>query len=394
MNYIVINKEQSLKPLQSVCSIVEKKSTLSILANVLLNIEQRDSQKYIELIGSDLEIQINYRLYVHDQDVWKIDNPEQKLSISLDAHKLLSRLQVLDAGAIKLQFKNDQAEILQQKTKLTLKTLPANDYPLMKIEVPTHVLELPQKQLKHQLSSIAFAMASQDVRYYLNAALLHVENQNISWVATDGHRLACSSSKLNPNLNLNINLNNSDNLNNAAKHFQAIVPKKAILEVLRLLDDSEQTIKISINANTIVFETPNFTIASKLIDGKYPDFKRLMVQHPYQLQLERLELFAALQRANIISQDKLRSAKWTFKSEGLSIYAINQDQDEIDEEIPSQFNGEAFETAFNITYWLDVLKNIKAPQLNICLGGAFSSAILDLNDELHHYTHVLMPMRV
>jgi len=241
--YILVNKDYYLKALQAVCAVVEKKNTLPILSHVLF--ELNHEHKTAQFFASDLELQICYQV-AYPQHVEKIEGTHTRFTTG--AQKFYEVIRSLNTGDIALQQNTGKLTIKQDKSRFELHTLPADDFPILPKQEPLHRFKVDQKVLKHQLSSMAFAMAHQDVRYYLNASLLAVQNNTMHWVSTDGHRLACSSVPY-------------------AYHedVQVIIPRKTIVELLRLLSDQDSTIDIHIDAQSIHFHHPQFTLSSKLI---------------------------------------------------------------------------------------------------------------------------------
>lgn len=368
---ITLTKDALHKPLQAVCGIVEKKNTLPILANVL--IESKAQQ--LVFTATDMEIQICYTCPVNLPD----------FAITVNARKLFDIVRSLNAGDIQLNLKDNKVLITQAHSRFEINTLPAQDFPTMQTHLQQkdmHVLQISQAQFKHQLHSVAMSMGNQDVRYYLNGALLALQRYDgeakVYLVSTDGHRMSCSKSKQTFN----------------CADFKAILPRKTVSELLRLLDDEAIELTIKVYAQTIEIIHKDFTLYSKLIDGNFPDFLRLLLEYPFQLTFERLDLLLAMQRVNILSHDKLNGVRWSLSQQGLNLHASNHEQDEVNEDVPSTYNGDAFEIGFKISYWLDILNYLKHAQLTVNLKSSNGTAILKTQDDMHEHTYILMSMRI
>lgn len=368
--HLSIPKQYLIKPLQTACSIVDRKTTSPILNNALIKYEDG----YLYFFSTDMEIQIYHRVSIENL-------PD--FSITVAAKKTLDIIKVLADDEIAVNIKENKLQIQQDGSRFDLHTLPSKDFPLMQVN-NTDSLEfnLSQKQLKHQLCSVAFAMALQDVRYYLNGMLFKIENDELIVVATDGHRMACSKASCFIEKN---------------KKIEVILPRKTVIELLRLLEDknSEQTINIKVNSQQIIFNLGDIELISKLIDGKFPDYTRIIpVNHPYTLIINRNNLGVGLQRVSILSHDKLRAAKFILYKQGLSLFASNSDNEEVKEDIKADYHGDEFEIGFNIAYWIDVVSMLKQDDLHIKLNNSNSSAILNTQDDIHTYQYVVMPMRI
>jgi DNA polymerase-3 subunit beta len=329
---------------------------------------------YLYFLATDMEIQIYHRIAVENL-------PE--FSVTVAAKKTLDIVKVLSDDDIAINIKENKLQIQQDGSRFDLHTLPSKDFPLMQINTKDCLeFNLSQKQFKHQLNSVAFAMALQDVRYYLNGMLFKIENNELVVVATDGHRMACSKASCDAG---------------DGKKIEVILPRKTVNELLRLLEDknSEQTINIKVNSQQITFNLGDVELISKLIDGKFPDYTRIIPKnHPFTLGVNRNVLNIGLQRVSILTHDKLRAAKFILHRQGLSLFASNSDNEEVKEDITADYDGDDFEIGFNIAYWLDVVGMLKQDDLHIKLNNANSSAILNVDDDVHNYQYVVMPMRI
>ncbi len=364
--HISINKQYLLKPLQIVCSILDRKTTSPILNNVLINC----SNNNLLFISTDMELQICYKLAV--------DNL-QDFDLTVAAKKLLEIIKVLSDGTINWKIYDNKLKIQQAKINFELHTLPSKDFPIMSsIDINNTEFTISQKQFKHQLQSVSFAMAIQDVRYYLNGMLFKLEDKKLNLVATDGHRMAYSCSTI-----------------DCDQSTEVILSRKTVLELLRLLDDSNEKVKIQVNQQQIKFNFGDIELISKLIDGKFPEYSKLIPDnHPFKLNVARQDLATSLQRVNILANDKLRAVKFILSQNGLSLFANNVDNEEVQEEINASYNGDGFEVSFNISYWIEVINILKQPNIDITFNNSNTGALLFSLDDVHEYKYIVMPIRI
>ena len=237
---------------------------------------------------------------------------------------------------------------------------------------------MPQKALRRVLGLVQYAMAQQDIRYYLNGLLLVVEGGELKLVATDGHRLAFASIELQGNL----------------ARQEAIVPRKTVLELSKLLADSDDEVRIELSAGQAAFSFGSIDLVSKLIDGKFPDYTRVIpTQHKNRLQTDREALRQALQRAAILSNEKFRGVRWVLTDGTLKIVSSNADQEEAQEELEVGYAGDALDIGFNVNYLLDVLNNVPGSELECLFGDSSSSALISYGSE-KGFKYVVMPMRI
>jgi len=363
-----IPRDSLLKPLQAVSGIVERRHTLPILANVLL--EQKDGRLFVT--ATDLEMQIT----AHSELSGKQDQ-----SVTVGARKLQDLLRALpDETTVSLDTTAGKMTVRAARSRFNLQTLPATDYPRMGLaqEAQVQTISLPQKQFRGLLKLAEFAMAQQDIRYYLNGMLLVVDKGSLQAVATDGHRLSYASISVPGDY----------------KRQEVILPRKTVLELGKLLEDSDAVVQIDILANQVRFRFSNIELTSKVVDGKFPDYNRVIpTGHSKRLELSRTELLQALQRAAILSNEKFRGVRLVLGSDQLKIICTNSEQEEAEEELEVGYKGEGLDIGFNITYLLDVLQNLATDQVVISLGDANSSALITMHDRAD-YKYVVMPMRI
>jgi len=265
------------------------------------------------------------------------------------------------------------------KSRFNLQTLPAQDFPkLAEAGNGSVSVRLPQKVLRQQLLLVQYGMAQQDIRYYLNGLLLQVEERQLTMVATDGHRLAYAASKLPQPMD----------------RSEVIIPRKAVLELTKLLVDREDEVEINILPNQVQFQFSGIDLVSKVVDGKFPDYTRVIpTNYKKHFVLDRVLLQQALQRAAILSNEKFRGVRWVVTASSLKIVCTNAEQEEAEEELEIEYNGDALDIGFNITYLLDVLGNLDAKDVDCAVGDANSSMLMSVPGN-KEFKYVVMPMRI
>jgi DNA polymerase III subunit beta len=369
MKLLQVERDALLKPLQSVTGIVEKRHTLPILSNVLL--QRREQQ--LQLVATDLEIQVSTQF-----DAGKGAAGEQQLTVS--ARKLQDILRSLpEQTELSLDAQNNRLQVKAGKSRFNLQTLPAADFPLLgETGVALTKVSITQKQLRDVLLLVQFAMAQQDIRYYLNGMLLVLEGELMRVVATDGHRLSYASGPV----------------SKQSEKREVILPRKAVLELTRLLADNEESVDIELFANQVRFRFGTIELTTKIIDGKFPDYTRVIpTNYKKHITLDRVVLLQALQRAAILSNEKFRGVRWMLTEGSLRISCTNNEQEEAQEELEVDYAGEALDVGFNITYLVDVLNNVASGRIDCAFGDASSSMLVTLPDR-SDYRYVVMPMRI
>jgi len=362
-----IPRDALLKPLQAVSGIVERRHTLPILANVLL--EQKDGRLFVT--ATDLEMQITANSELAGK---------QEQSVTVGARKLQDLLRALPEGAtLTVETASGKMTVRAARSRFNLQTLPAADYPRMGLsKEQQQSISLPQRQFRGLLKLAEFAMAQQDIRYYLNGMLLVIDKGTLQAVATDGHRLSYASISVPGDY----------------ARQEVILPRKTVLELGKLLEDSDAALAIDILANQVRFRFSNIELVSKVVDGKFPDYNRVIpTAHSKRLELSRSELLQALQRAAILSNEKFRGVRLVLGSGQLKIICTNSEQEEAEEELEVDYRGEGLDIGFNITYLLDVLQNVTTDKVVLSLGDANSSALITMQDRAD-YKYVVMPMRI
>ncbi len=372
MLLIKTQRDTLLAPLQSVSGIVEKRHTLPILSNVLLE-KKGDT---LTLLATDIEIQITTST---GQAAGGGDG-----ALTVGARKLQDILRSLpDSAEVSLNLDDKRLQVRSGKSRFTLQTLPAEDFPRMAItDGEARRISVTQKQFRQLLGQTQFSMAAQDVRYYLNGLLLIVDGEQLRAVATDGHRLAYASMPL------------ANSGEAPTTRQELIVPRKTVLELNRLLGDNDDPLHIELAPNQIRFQFNDVSLVSKLIDGKFPDYERVI---PATLKnvvaLNRAALLQSMVRAAILTNEKFRGVRLVLGDGSLKIMAANAEQEEAQEEIEVSYSGDAIDVGFNVGYLLDVLNNTSVETVEWGFNDANSSALLTIpgNDR---FKYVVMPMRI
>jgi DNA polymerase-3 subunit beta len=369
MKLLQIQRDALLKPLQSVTGIVEKRHTLPILSNVLLE----KTGEGLKLIATDLEIQISTSC-----EMTAKSGEDQNLTVS--ARKLQDILRALpDEADVVLDHQNNRLQVKSGKSRFNLQTLPAADFPTLAASGPVlSTVTMTQKALKGLLLLVQFSMAQQDIRYYLNGMLLVLEENIIRVVATDGHRLSYASGEVEAKTDKQ----------------EVIIPRKAILELSRQLQETDDPVEILLYASQVRFRFGQIELITKVIDGKFPDYTRVIpATYDKQIVLGRTALLHSLQRAAILSNEKFRGVRWVLTANSLRISCTNNEQEEAQEELDIPFAGDPLDIGFNITYLLDVLNNVETEQIECAFGDANSSMLVTLPNR-SDYRYVVMPMRI
>lgn len=364
----VISREALLKPLNLVVGVVERRQTLPILGNVMLVIEDN----HLSLTGTDLEVELVGRIPLE-----QVDAPGQ---ITVPARKLADICKSLpDQSMIEVSVEEQKVTVKSGRSRFTLSSLPAADFPSVEMDQQGLSFTIKQGDLKRLIDRTAFAMAQQDVRYYLNGMLWEVSKDLLKVVATDGHRLAmCELSATIP----------ADGQN------QIILPRKGVQELLRLLLKEDDDIQLLIGDNHLQAKTTEFTFTSKLVDGKFPDYQRVLPKSSTKIMFgDREELRQSFSRTAILSNEKYRGIRLNLTSGNLVILANNPEQEEAEESVTVDYQGDALEIGFNVSYLLDVLSVLSGDSVKISLSDGNSSALLE-ESEAGDSLYVVMPMRL
>lgn len=363
-----VEKETLLKPLQVVIGIVERKQTLPILSNVL--IENQEGK--VRFTATDLEIQITTTV-----DLGEAGGSSS--SITVGGKKFQEILRILpDQSKVTIDIKESKAQIKTNKSRFSLQTLPSLDFPKLSSQLDnSKKIVLGQKELRNILHSVQYAMAQQDVRYYLNGVLLIIGENSLKVVATDGHRLAFNSAEIDADFDKQ----------------EIILPRKAVTELSKLLTDSEDTIELEFSQQQVKATFSGITLISKVIDGKFPDYERVIPKYNNHLQMDRITVQQALQRAAILSNEKFRGVRFVLTEKNLSIISSNSEQEEAHEDIETDYHGDALDIGFNVNYLLDGLNNMGSSAAVFSFGDPNSSILMTSPDN-KEFRYVVMPMRI
>lgn len=368
MVLIKTQRDTLLAPLQSVSGIVERRHTLPILSNVLL--EKKGDR--LTLLATDIEIQITTTTEGAGGD--------GDGAVTVGARKLQEILRSLpDTTEVSLVLEDKRLQVRGGKSRFSLQTLPADDFPRMTIsEGETKQFSISQKAFRQLISKTQYSMAAQDVRYYLNGLLLLVEGKELRAVATDGHRLAYASVEIDTDL----------------PRQEMILPRKTVLELNRLLVDTDDALNITLTPNQVRFAFGSVVLVSKLIDGKFPDYERVVpATLKNHMKVGRQMLMQAMQRAAILTNEKFRGVRVVLGDNSLKLIAANAEQEEAQEEIEVDYTGDVIDVGFNVGYLLDVLNNVHAEEIQWSFNDANSSALITLPGN-ERFKYVVMPMRI
>ena len=362
-------REQLLKPLQLVVGVIEKRQTMPILANVYLSIKDNT----LSLTGTDMEVEMVVRI--------PLDSDYEEGEITVPAKKFADICRSLpEESQIKFDLKEQRVYVKAGRSRFQLSTLPASDYPATEQGEKDISFSVTQGQIKRLIDRTGFAMAHQDVRYYLNGMLWEVGSDYFRSVATDGHRLATCDLK---------------GISTPIDDKQlAIVPRKGVLELSRLLDDSEDSVDIALGPTHIQMSTEAFTFTSKLIDGKFPEYERVLPKGGDKIVFgAKAELKQAFARAAILSNEKYRGVRLLLSEGLLTIVANNPEQEEATEEVTVDYSGDEIEIGFNVSYLQDVTNVIDNDSIKFTLSGPNASVLIE-EPNGGDSMYVVMPMRM
>ncbi|MBT8118665.1 MAG: DNA polymerase III subunit beta [Gammaproteobacteria bacterium] len=362
-----IEKENLLNPLQQIIGAVEKRQTMPALSNVLL----RATDNSLTLTATDLEIELISQISMVVDEPGEITVPARKL---LDICKSLP-----NESIINFTVKDNKALVQSGRSRFSLATLPASDFPALDAINSVYEFEITQNTLHDLIDKTAFAMAQQDVRYYLNGLMLEVSSNNLRAVATDGHRLAYCEKETNADI---------DDIK------QVILPRKGVLELVRLLSDTDESVKMTLGSNHLQVEFDALRLTSKLIDGRFPDYNRVMpADGENVITADRDQLRQSLIRASILSNEKYRGIRLILEKNLIKLQAQNPDQEEADVEQEVVYSGDNIEIGFNVNYMLDVLNVTGSEMVQASLRDSNSSFLLTYPDQAD-CKYVIMPMRL
>lgn len=364
---LTIQREALLKPLQIVSGVVERRQTLPVLSNVLLV----SGEGKLSLTGTDLEVEMIAHALLPGAEEGEITLPARKF---MDICRTLPEEASLD-----IHVDKGRALIRSGKSRFTLSTLPASEFPNIEPVAEAFEFTVGQRELKILLEQTQFSMAHQDVRYYLNGLMLELSNNLLRAVATDGHRLALCE------VDADIRID---------EPRQIILPRKCVLELARLLEDSEVSARIRLGSNHIQITLDDVTFTSKLIDGRFPDYQRVVPSGgDKEVHVERERLRQSFIRASVLSNEKFRGIRLNLSENRLQATVHNPEQEEAEEELEVNYAGSEFEIGFNVSYFLDALAALDSENVTITLSDANSSCLIQ-GDAEPHCKYVIMPMRL
>jgi len=364
-----LDREALLRPLQLIAGVVERRQTMPILSNACL---RASADGHLTIAGTDLSMEL----------VAHVDSVDVSLGgeITTSAHKLADIWRSLPEGAkITLEIDGDQAVMRSGRSRFTLATLPVGDYPSSDEALGTVEFTLTTEEACELFDRVSFAMAQQDVRYFLNGMLLEVTGQHVRAVSTDGHRLAqCTL----------------DKGVEASERHQAIVPRKTVVELRRLFDGEPGEVRFSLSENQIHVARGAFSLTGKLIDGRFPDYERVIPSNPpLSLSGDKNTLNQALQRARILTNEKFPGVKLIIEGKQMTIVANNPEQEEAREEVPIAYEGENMQLGFKVGYLQDVLRVVGSGTIRISMAEAGSSALMEGEGD-ESAVYVVMPMKI
>jgi len=362
-----LQREVLLKPLQQVVNVVERRQTLPVLSNLLVSV----ADGRVSLTGTDLEVEMIARASVEDATDGETTIPARKLFEIVRALPDGSRVSVAQDG--------EKVTVKAGRSRFTLATLSANEFPSIEDLDLVERIRVPEAGMKELIERTAFAMAQQDVRYYLNGLLLDLREDALRCVATDGHRLALCELDLE---------------NGAQTRKQIILPRKGVMELQRLLEAGDRTLELEVGRSHLRVRHEDVTFTSKLIDGRFPDYDAVIpIGADKELTVDREVLRAALQRAAILSNEKYRGVKLELSPGQLRIMAHNPEQEEAQEELEAETTVDGLSIGFNVTYMLEALSALREEKVVINLRDANSSALIREQSNARS-RHVVMPLRL
>jgi DNA polymerase-3 subunit beta len=362
-----LQREAFLKPLAQVVNVVERRQTLPVLANFLVQVQNGQ----LSLTGTDLEVEMVSRIAVEDAQDGETTIPARKLFEIIRALPDGSRITVSQTG--------DKITVQAGRSRFTLATLPSNDFPSVDEVEATERVAIGEATLKELIERTAFAMAQQDVRYYLNGLLFDLRGDALRTVATDGHRLAlCETDLAKP----------------SGSKRQIIVPRKGVTELQRLLESGDREIELEVGRSHVRVKRDDVTFTSKLIDGRFPDYEAVIpIGADREVKVDREALRASLQRAAILSNEKYRGIRVEVSPGNLKISAHNPEQEEAQEEIEADTTVSDLAIGFNVNYLLDALSALRDEEVIIQLRDSNSSALVRESSS-EKSRHVVMPLRL
>ncbi|MCG6468021.1 DNA polymerase III subunit beta [Vibrio parahaemolyticus] len=362
-----IERSHLIKPLQQVSGALGGRPTLPILGNLLIKVEEN----VLSMTATDLEVELVSKV--------TLEGDFEAGSITVPSRKFLDICRGLpDDAIITFVLEGDRVQVRSGRSRFSLATLPANDFPNIEDWQSEVEVSLSQADLRTLIDKTQFSMANQDVRYYLNGMLFEIDGTTLRSVATDGHRMAVSQTQLGADF--------------AQK--QIIVPRKGVQELVKLMDAPEQPVVLQIGSSNVRAEVNNFIFTSKLVDGRFPDYRRVLPQHTNKTLIASCdELRQAFSRAAILSNEKFRGVRVNLAGSEMRITANNPEQEEAEEMLDVTFEGDSIEIGFNVSYVLDVLNTLRCEKVQVSMSDANASALIENADD-DSAMYVVMPIRL
>ena len=370
MPFIKCTRDSLLKPLQIVGGIVEGRQSMAILSNILV---EKMNEK-VTFPATDLEIQT--------QVTADVGEGEGEVKTTLPAAKLTALLNAITGSGTEVTLEDEGRHVVLRSgndARFSLAPLAADGYPKLTAGTMDAEITVPASVLKHIIQMVHFAMAQQDVRYYLNGLLFVIDGATVRSVATDGHRLACCESALETESPVKV---------------EAILPRKTVMQLMKMLPDNNDPVKIEVCAQQARFTFGNISFLTKLIDGKFPDYNRVIpTANDKKFLINREALIGALRRAAILTNEKFKGLRWVVSNGKLHIQSANSEMEEAAEDIAIDYDGEELDLGFNVTYLLDVLGNLRNTEVCFAFANSQGATLLTM-PESDQFRYVLMPMRI
>jgi DNA polymerase III subunit beta len=368
---ISIQREKLINPLKQMVGVSEKKQAMPILGNILL----RSKKGSLLIVSSDLEVEVSTLIQYETGE---------SFDTTLPARKFLDILKSLPGSdLVEIDVSETKATIKSGKSKFTLATIPGSEFPY-KEEINEFKFNVSAVDLDNLISQTGFSMATQDARHFLNGMFLEVSKNKLTVVATDGHRLSMSS---------------AETTNSTDDPVSCIIPRKCIIEIKRILttfkDNKENLVEFQVTNREIIIKIDGFIVKSKLIEGNYPDYKKVFPESlPHKLTANKQDLKSALQRMSILSSDQFKGVKLSLNKTDIKLSTNNPSLEEGEDSIPCEYSGESFDVGFNLSYLLEVIDVISSDNIEIQLNNADSGCLISSKDETSMNKYIIMPMRV
>mgnify|MGYP001197862373 FL=1 len=366
---VKVKREDLLVPLQLISNVVERRQTLPVLANLKVAVDEGR----LSMVGTDLEVELQTQTDVGMDSSGEATLPAKKLN---DIWRSLP-----GSKDIVLEHVGDKVSIKCGGGRYSLSTINVAEFPETLGVADGQAISVDGVAFKRSVEQVSFAMAQQDVRYFLNGMLLEIESSSMKLVATDGHRLAMTEMEL-------ASVGEESTINS-----KAIIPRKGVLELLKIIEDKE-TFQLRLSDKLMTVEAGEYTFSTKLVEGQFPDYNKVVPKGgSIELVVDRLSFREALQRASILSNEKYRGVRLSLSSGTIKIQANNPEQEEAEEVLESDYDGAELEIGFNVGYILDVLSVLDSSEVKLTLSDGNSSVLMEGVDETNAI-YVVMPMRL